>query len=519
MSRFPFPSPFAREPHPLARAAAERLMAELPRAPREGKMFGVLVAEDRDGRTITLRAFSGMLDGAWHREGFVPPAFDERARDAIWPAGERELAELAARIATLDPAPERALAALDARHRDELDTLRARHRANRHARRAARADAPPDVLRALDQASRADGAEKQRLLDAHRAARAPYAEAAAAVAAERHTLEARRAERSRHYLHALFDTYRLPNARGEVRTLRALFAPAEPPGGAGDCAAPRLLADAYRRGLLPLAMAEFWWGPPPPAGVRHHGAFYPACRGKCGPILAHMLEGLPHEPTPAFERAVDPAAPEVVHEDDWLVIVDKPVGLLSVPGKRQRDSVQTRLVARHGEAFLVHRLDLDTSGLLLVAKDRATHAALQRQFACREVDKRYLAWLDGEVADDAGVVELALRVDLDDRPRQVHDPVHGRPALTEWRVLERRGGRTCVELLPRTGRAHQLRVHAAHPLGIGTPIVGDPLYGRAAERLLLHAARISFVHPHTLQRVDVAREPPFWVASRPDPGV
>jgi tRNA pseudouridine32 synthase/23S rRNA pseudouridine746 synthase len=198
-----------------------------------------------------------------------------------------------------------------------------------------------------------------------------------------------------------------------------------------------------------------------------------------------------------------------VLEDDWLVIVDKPVGLLSVPGKSQRDSVQTRLLARYGEAHLVHRLDLDASGLLLVAKDRTTHAALQRLFACREIDKRYVAWLEGQAAGDSGVVDLALRVDLDDRPRQIYDPAYGKPALTEWRVVERRGGRTRVELFPRTGRAHQLRVHAAHPLGIGAPIVGDPLYGRADERLLLHAEGLSFVHPHTNQRVFVEREASF----------
>jgi len=505
---FRFPSPFAREPRPLARAAAERLMAELPRTPREGKMFGVLVAEDRDGRTTTLRAFSGMLDGSWHADGFVPPAFDVHARDAVWPTGERELADLSARLAALDTSKHDALAALDRRHAMETEDLRARHRANRASRHLARSSHTSEP-HALDQASRADGAEKRRVVEHHAREREPLARAAAEIDARRRAIEATRSERSRFYLHALFDTYQLPNARGEVRSLRALFAPDEPPGGAGDCAAPKLLAHAYRNALRPIAIAEFWWGPPPATGGRHHAAFYPACRGKCGPILAHMLDGLETDPAPAFERAVDPSAPAVVLEDDWLVIVDKPVGLLSVPGKSQRDSVQTRLLARYGEAHLVHRLDLDASGLLLVAKDRTTHAALQRLFACREIDKRYVAWLEGQAAGDSGVVDLALRVDLDDRPRQIYDPAYGKPALTEWRVVERRGGRTRVELFPRTGRAHQLRVHAAHPLGIGAPIVGDPLYGRADERLLLHAEGLSFVHPHTNQRVFVEREASF----------
>ncbi|MDQ3335731.1 MAG: RluA family pseudouridine synthase [Myxococcota bacterium] len=504
---FRFPSPFAREPHPLARAAAERLMAELPPAPREGKMFGVLVGEDRAGAQITLRAFSGMLDGAWHVDGFVPPAFDTHARDAVWPEGERELAVLATRLAAIDTAKERELAALDAQHASELEVLRARHRANRDARRTARASGGDP--NALDQASRGDGAEKRRLVDAHDTARAPLAAEVARIVDERRAIEHQRAERSRFYLHALFDTYRLPNARGETTSLRALFAPDEPPGGAGDCAAPKLLAHAYREGARPIALAEFWWGPPPVTGGRHHGAFYPACRGKCGPVLGHMLQGLDTDPAPAFERAVEPNAPALVFEDEWLVIVDKPVGLLSVPGKSQRDSVQTRLTARYGEAHLVHRLDLDASGLILVAKDRVTHAALQRLFACRQIDKQYVAWLDGQAMASSGVVELALRVDLDDRPRQIYDPVHGKAALTEWRVIERRGGRTRVALFPRTGRAHQLRVHAAHPLGIGVPIVGDPLYGREAERLLLHAEALSFVHPHTKRDIGVTVAAPF----------
>jgi tRNA pseudouridine32 synthase / 23S rRNA pseudouridine746 synthase len=207
-----------------------------------------------------------------------------------------------------------------------------------------------------------------------------------------------------------------------------------------------------------------------------------------------------------------------VFEDDWLVIVDKPAGLLSVPGRsgQLRDSVQVRLRARHPDAsgpMIVHRLDLDTSGLVLVAKDAATHAALQKLFACRAIEKRYVAWLDHEVGRpvgaDRGVVELALRVDLDDRPRQIYDPVHGVPAVTEWRVIERAAGRTKVALVPRTGRTHQLRVHAAHPLGIGAPIVGDRLYGRPGDRLLLHAEGLAFVHPRTGARVSVERPAPF----------
>jgi tRNA pseudouridine32 synthase/23S rRNA pseudouridine746 synthase len=507
-----FPSPFARAPHPLAREAADLLIAQLPRLD-EGKMFGVLVVQDRD-RVGVLRAFSGMLQGTWNRDGFVPPVFDAAARDAMWPAGERELNELTARIAALDETKPSALAALDRAHAAALDEVRARHRANRAGRQIDRESAIDDDARhAIDQRSRGDAAEKKKLLAAHAIEREPLAREVAILDEERRALTALRAERSRFYLHALFDMYALPNARGVTRSLREVFAPDEPPGGAGDCAAPKLLAHAYRNGMRPLALAEFWWGPPPSTGGRIEGVFYPACRGKCGPILAHMLDGLDAEPAPVFgANAIDPDEPRVVLEDDAFVIVDKPTGLLSVPGKSAalHDCVETRLARRYGEAYVVHRLDLDASGLLIVAKTREVHAELQRQFACREIDKRYIAVLDGEPACDGGVIELALRVDVDDRPRQIYDPVHGKPALTEWRVIapvDR--GKTRVELVPRTGRAHQLRVHAAHPSGIGVPILGDPLYGREGTRLLLHAAALSFVHPHTKRRVDVSRHPPF----------
>jgi len=316
-----------------------------------------------------------------------------------------------------------------------------------------------------------------------------------------------RAARSRELMPLIQATYRLSDAAGEVRTLREIFSPAKPPAGAGDCAAPKLLAEAYRRGLRPVALAELWWGAPPRSGDRRAGSFYPACHGKCGPILANMLRGLPADPPPLFGAArFADSEPVVRHEDAHLLIVDKPSGMLSVPGRSGllQDAVSTRLRARYPDAtgqLVVHRLDLDTSGLLLAAKDPVTFSALQRLFSLREVEKRYVAWLDGDVAGDAGVIELPLRTDIDDRPRQISDPVHGKSAVTSWRVLARQAGRTRVALTPHTGRTHQLRVHAAHPAGLDAPIIGDRLYGRVApdlgERLLLHAERLAFVHPVT----------------------
>jgi tRNA pseudouridine32 synthase / 23S rRNA pseudouridine746 synthase len=296
---------------------------------------------------------------------------------------------------------------------------------------------------------------------------------------------------------------RITDARGETRALSP---------GEGECAAPRLLAQAYDLGLRPLALAEVWWGPTPATGGRHAGQLYPACRGRCGPLLGFMLGGLDVEPPPVFGAARIPDdEPRAVFQDEWVIVVDKPVGLLSVPGRDAAllDSVRERLRARSPGLTVVHRLDLDTSGLLLAARDDETYVALQRQFAERLVDKRYVAILDGEVTAEAGTIELPLRVDLDDRPRQIVDPVYGKPALTTWRVAGRDGARTRVHLVPHTGRTHQLRVHAAHPLGIGAPVLGDRLYGREAERLFLHAETLAFTHPRTGARVTLESPAPF----------
>jgi tRNA pseudouridine32 synthase/23S rRNA pseudouridine746 synthase len=519
-----FASPFDHaEPHPLARRAADALIAEVRGrasldAPGGGKMFGVLVIAAPDGRLGYLRAFSGMLDGQWQIDGFVPPLFDPVARDAFWPAGQHQLRGFERALRALAASPEGAAvradhAAVITRHAAELAALRARHRDQRARRRDARATtSDPAAHHALDQASRGDAAERRRLDAAHHAELAALAARLAALDDERAALERRRADESRDLMKRVHDSYLIANARGERRPLRALFAPGEPPGGAGDCAGPKLLGHAYRLGLTPVALAELWWGAPPATGGRRAGQFYPSCRGKCGPILPFMLEGLPHAAPPIFGADAIPAdEPRVVFEDPWLIVVDKPCGLLSVPGRSGLlgDSVVTRLRARYPGAAVAHRLDLDTSGLLVAAKDPATCVALQRAFARREVDKRYAAWLDGVVAADHGTIELALRVDLDDRPRQIYDPEHGKPAITQWRVVERTAARTRVALVPRTGRTHQLRVHAAHPLGLGAPIIGDRLYGRPAARLALHAEFLAFTHPHTQRRIELVRPAPF----------
>ncbi|RKH32786.1 RluA family pseudouridine synthase [Corallococcus praedator] len=530
-------------PHALARRAAESLQATLREGviapglssrllegPDGGKMFGVLVVRQRDGSQGVLRAFSAMLAGRWDVPGFVPPLFDREARARVEPVAETTVKALLARAEAWSTSEELLRLRADddarqAREATEREALRQRHedrRRQRHARRAevlAATDLTEatraEALHALDQESRGDKAEKRRWDAAQEQTRRDLAPRRAKAERRLRALDRLRRIVSRGFMKQLHDTYAITNARGETRPLRTLYAGAEPPSGAGDCAGAKLLAHAFAHRLQPVALAEFWWGTPPASGGRIQGAFYPACRDKCGPLLPFMLEGLEVSAPRLF---VPPPAPtpelSIIFEDAWLVIIDKPCGLLSVPGRDAAltDSVLTRLRARHPHAtgpLLVHRLDLDTSGLLVAALDARTHSALQRQFLHRDVDKQYVALIGGPVQGASGTITLPLRVDLDDRPRQIVDPVHGKPAVTDWRVLHREAGRTRVAFHPRTGRTHQLRVHAAHPLGLGAPIVGDPLYGHADRRLFLHAEVLSFVHPATGERVSFTRAAPF----------
>ena len=284
-----------------------------------------------------------------------------------------------------------------------------------------------------------------------------------------------------------------------------------PPAGAGECCAPRLLNYAYGNGLRPVCMAEFWWGASPVGEVRHHGHYYPACRSKCKPILDFMLQGLDVEEN-QLGLPMDEGALDVVYDDQWLTVINKPSGMLTMPGKLLEDSLLTRYRTAHPEAMgpiVVHRLDQETSGLIVLAKDKDTHKVLQQQFEDHTIRKCYVALLDGIVPQDAGLIDLPIRPDVDDRPRQRVDQEHGKPAVTRYRVLERKDGMTRVEFQPLTGRTHQLRVHASYPMGLNCPIVGDRLYGNAAQRLMLHAQSITFVHPKSGQIVTFNCAPDF----------
>ena len=304
----------------------------------------------------------------------------------------------------------------------------------------------------------------------------------------------------------LFHQYQLLNARGEVKDLVDIWQSYHtreklrskyslPPGGTGDCCAPKLLQYAYQQGLRPVCMAEFWWGKSPKGLVRHHGQYYPACSGKCKPVLAWMLQGLEVDDNPNVLR-LQRHEPRTIWEDEAVAVVDKPAGMLSMPGKIGGDSVASWAQERWPGSMLVHRLDMLTSGILLVAKTTDAYHRLQKQFEERTVKKKYLAMVEGVPKEEHGIVDLPLSSDALNRPYQTVDCEHGKRAVTEYRVVAR-GATALLALWPHTGRTHQLRVHCAHPEGLGCPIVGDELYGRKADRLYLQAQAISFVHPTT----------------------
>lgn len=508
-----FTCPFCYEPHPLALMAIGEVRqyvasrADWADEMGAGKMLGVLVARDADGKIGFLAAFSGNLAGSVTHDFFVPPVYDLLDPQGEFRRGEARITAINHEVSRLEQSTE--LAALLTREAqqtrkkaDEIADFKAvmaRHKRERDERRQAGSLSDEEHEKLLNQ-SRYEKAELRRIRQRHEAAIREIVDKIAAFHHRIDELKARRKAMSEALQERIFRLFVVSNARGEQRDLVEVFAPMGtlPPAGAGECCAPRLLNYAYRSGLHPVCMAEFWWGASPVGEVRHHGHCYPACRSKCKPILDFMLQGLDVEPNPLEQPMQDSEALDVVYDDRWLTVLNKPSGMLTVPGKALGDSLYTRYRAAHPEAIgpiVVHRLDQETSGLVVFAKDKATHKALQQQFERHTITKRYVALLDGQVASDQGIIDLPLRPDVDDRPRQRVDYDHGKPAVTRYRVIEHRGTTTLVALEPLTGRTHQLRVHCSHPLGLNCPIVGDRLYGRTSARLMLHARAITFVHP------------------------
>ena len=522
-----FTYPFHYTPHPLCVIAAEETQAYLKERTewmeelQTGKMFGVLVVRTPAGAVGYLAAFSGNLAGKNVHPFFVPPIYDLLQPDGFFRQEEEQINEINARIRTLQASP----ALEDARSRLQStieycdfvlqaakDLMKKRKEERDRLRQFPLTEEETTLLIK----------ESQHMKAAHKltkkSLRSILEEDQAKVDRLEQEIEQLKQERKRRSAalqRKLFEQFRILNARGEVKDLCELFAPTSqgtPPAGAGECAAPKLLQYAYQHQLEPIAMAEFWWGDSPKTEIRHHGYYYPACKGKCEPILHHMLQGLRVDENPLLADSHRETKLDILYEDDYLLVINKPEGMLSVPGKGDADSVYQRLSILYPEAtgpIIVHRLDMATSGLLLAAKTKEAHQNLQAQFKNRTIQKRYIALLEGEVPQDEGEIRLPLCPDPLDRPRQIVSEEFGKPALTHYRVLERTSGKTLIAFYPQTGRTHQLRVHAAHPQGLHCPILGDELYGRKAERLYLHAEYLAFTHPITSERIEIQKSPAF----------
>ena len=515
-----FTYPFHYTPHPLCLRAATEVQQYLASQSawaeelQRGKMFGVLVVKSPEGEVGFLAAFSGNLCGTNNLPYFVPPVYDLLSPNSFFPEEERKIDEINAVINRLINHPDyltlqENLSRLTRETETELSTFRQEIREAKRRREERRRQSPgEEELAAMIRESQFQKAElKRRERKAKEAIHNfqqdinRYGDAINRLKEERH-------RRSVALQMRLFRAFQMRNALGETRDLCDIFREtpqAIPPAGAGECAAPKLLQYAYLNGFEPLAMAEFWWGDSPKGELRRHGHFYPACRGKCLPILTFMLQGLNVEPDPLTAEAEAEHIPIIIYEDEWLAVVDKPAGMLSVPGKGEACSVQTWARRQFPSAtgpLVVHRLDMATSGLLLIAKNKEIHQNLQAQFKNKTVRKRYIALLDGRPAEHEGFISLPLLPDPLDRPRQVVSHEHGKPAITRYEVLaydDPQPGITRIAFYPQTGRTHQLRVHAAHPEGLNAPILGDALYGKPGARLYLHAERLEFIHPATHQ--------------------
>lgn len=522
-----FTYPFHYTPHSLAITAAEQVQVYLrsrndwEKDLEQGKMFGVLIVQTVTGETGFLTAFSGILAGKNLHDYFVPPIYDLQQPQGFFRVEEDRITAINIRIRQLQTDKDYIAC------KDRLDeTIRRANRSIEEAKeqlkasqrnREAKRQANPgeSELTAMIRESQFQKAELKRLKQQWNERIEALQSEVKAFESIIEKLKTERKNRSAALQQQLFEQFRILNARGEIRDLCDIFSETEqktPPAGAGECAAPKLLQYAYLHHLKPIAMAEFWWGNSPKAEIRRHGYYYPACKTKCEPILNHMLQGLNVEANPLTNNIHCNTELEIIWEDEWLVAVNKPAGMLSVPGKMDIDSVYQRLVTRYPDAtgpMIVHRLDMATSGLLLIAKTKAVHQNLQAQFKNRTVKKRYIALLDGSIPFDEGTIDLPLCPDPQDRPRQIVNEEYGKPAITNYHVLERSPKHTRIAFYPLTGRTHQLRVHAAHPQGLNTPIIGDELYGKKADRLYLHAESLEFIHPVTGQTILLEKKAEF----------
>jgi tRNA pseudouridine32 synthase/23S rRNA pseudouridine746 synthase len=520
-----FTFPFYYEPHELSKIAAKALQDYLETQTDFehnfgldtaqdglviGKMFGVLVVQNSNCELGYLWAFSGKLAERNHHPFFVPTVFDMLEENSFFKQEEVVLNNYNKKIEAHENEKDylKAIELLEetkSQAEKEIQEQKEKIKLGKKYRAEIRKNNPEADTEQLNKESQEEGILLKKMTQYWNHHISAAEETVAEFTSTINQLKEERRQKSAQLQQQLFEQYAFLNQYQELKSLGAIFN-GNPPAGAGECAAPKLLHYAFQNDLKPIAMAEFWWGQSPKSEVRKHQQFYPACTGKCEPILKHMLKDIPLEDNPFKTNPAEGKTLEIVYEDDYLAVVNKPAEFLSVPGKDITDSVWSRVKSLYPDAtgpLIVHRLDMATSGLLLIAKSIEVHKELQSQFIKRKVKKRYVALLDGLLKEDHGIIDLPLRVDLDNRPNQMVCFEYGKPAQTEWEVIGQKNNQTLVHFYPITGRTHQLRVHAAHQLGLNTPIVGDDLYGTKANRLHLHAESITFSHPITKESITV----------------
>lgn len=476
-----------------------------------GKMFGILIVKNTNDEIGYLAAFSGKIGDNTQYKYFVPPVYDVLDKNGFYLATEEQLNQINQELSNLESNPQylktrKEYTSLQLLNEKLLLEEQLKIKTRRKLRKQeSKQDNQLNIneefylreyevyLNAKTLFIKKEYARYQEQID---------------------QFKKQRKELSAWVQTEIFKHYQFLNSEKESENLLDIFKDSKQniPAGSGDCCAPKLLQYAFKHDLKPICMAEFWWGKPLSTSVRKHKNFYAACTGKCKPILTHMLQGISVSENPLLEQLATKKEIDIIFEDDYLLVINKPNELLTVSGKEIEDSVYHRIKKQYPRItgpIIVHRLDMSTSGILLISKNEEIYKALQAQFINRTIKKRYVALLDGELQNNNGEINLPLRVDLNDRPKQLVCYTHGKSALTKWKTIKTKDGKTKVYFYPITGRTHQLRVHAAHSLGLNTPIVGDDLYGTKSDRLHLHAEYIEFTHPITKEKMSFTSTTPF----------
>ncbi|MCH3881685.1 RluA family pseudouridine synthase [Tenacibaculum aquimarinum] len=492
-----------------------------------GKMFGILVVKNEKNEIGYLAAFSGKLADKSLPEKFVPPVFNMRTEGSFYIKGELEIDEINRQLSLLKKDKnytklKKKVKKITETISEDLAQQRKKMKLSKKDRKLRKKNAQAtlndsdlnNLIKKLTQESYNDQFFYKELVEYYdqkiEKSKLELINFEEKIA----SLKTARKEKSNYLQQTLFSKYAFLNQQKELKNLLDIFNnPAiKPPAGAGECAAPKLLQYAFLNNLTPISMSEFWWGISPNSAIRKHKNYYPACQSRCKPILTHMLEGIEMDANLLIENISEEKELEIIYEDDVLLVVNKPAELLSVPGKEITDSVYTRIKEKYPNAtgpLIVHRLDMATSGILLLTKTKEANKTLQSQFINRTIKKRYIALLEGKLIRNKGEINLPLRVDLDDRPRQLVCFEHGKNAVTKWEIIEQKNNTTRVYFYPITGRTHQLRVHAAHKDGLNSPIIGDDLYGTKKNRLHLHAEFIEFLHPTSRDKMSFSIKPNF----------